>query len=417
MKSEKILTRVGVSLMTMFMTSAAFVSCSKSADLFEENKANFVEDQKSVYRTNFEKKYGKVDSKQTWDFTSIANGGATTRGNEGTAVSSVIDYPGLYQNSLHADKAALKKILVNGETVEGAVAEVKVWNPNVNVNMYAAFCHDESKKNNYYHLIVNYDGEQNIKTVQIKNGAWWDSKATCPSNKGVCVNTMSLPSNTTWTLVYSNKQNENQGNANKTFWIKSPLTSFTEVKVNDRTYWCFDGDGDGQYSDLIFLVKQNSTNKKRYFIEDLGSKDDFDFNDIVVDVEKYDDGTQKAIIRAMGGTIDFTLKIGNTTWTKSVEGVAAGYDVKTMYNTQGTRVEKLAEFPVTGWNPDTNNISVSVESQTQHEVIIELPFPKQGEIPMIIAVDTFVDWMGERQSLPDDWYYILEDDNYVDPEE
>lgn len=397
--------------MAMLTTGITFVSCSNASDVLEKNKDIFIEDQLNVYRTNFERRYGKVDPNQKWDFTSMANG-AKTRGNEGTDVSSVIDYPGVYQKSLHADKAPLKKLLVDGETVEGAVAVVKDWNPNVNVNMYAAFCHDASRKNNYYHLIVNYNGEQNVKTVQIKNGAWWDSNATCPSNKGVSVNTMSLSSSTTWTMVYSKKQKLNQGVISS-----KTITSFTEVKVNNRTYWCFDCDGDGQYSDLIFLVSDNTNNKKRYFVEDLGSKDDFDFNDIVVDVEQFADGTQKAIIRAMGGTIDFTLKIGNTTWTKSVEGVAAGYDVATMYNTQGTKVEKLAEFTVTGWNPATNNISVSVASQTQNNVIIELPFPKQGEIPLIIAVDTFVEWMGERQSLPDDWYYILDDDVFVDPEE
>ena len=49
----------------------------------------------------------------------------------------------------------------------------------------------------------------------------------------------------------------------------------------------------GDYSDLICLVKNVDPVKpiaKRYFIEDLGSKDDFDFNDIVVDVIQDPDG-------------------------------------------------------------------------------------------------------------------------------
>ena len=75
---------------------------------------------------------------------------------------------------------------------------------------------------------------------------------------------------------------------------------------------------------------------KRYMIEDLGSIGDFDFNDIVVDVEDYTVETRKvtrlngvitsdevisttsaptkAVIRALGGTIDFDLKIGDTIW-------------------------------------------------------------------------------------------------------
>ena len=39
-------------------------------------------------------------------------------------------------------------------------------------------------------------------------------------------------------------------------------------------------------------------------------------------------------------------------------------------------------------------------------VIIELPFPKAGEVPMIIAFDTLVDWQKERVSLPDDWWVV-----------
>ena len=170
----------------------------------------------------------------------------------------------------------------------------------------------------------------------------------------------------------------------------------------------------GDYSDLICLVKNVDPVKpiaKRYFIEDLGSKDDFDFNDIVVDVIQDLQGNQKAIIRAMGGTLDFTLKIGDTEWTKSVDGVTAGYKTSTMYNTQGDIVwnKVLAEFPVTGWNPATNNISVQVKSIASNNVIITIPFPKVGEVPMIIAFDTVVDWQKERESLPENWWTIQED--------
>jgi hypothetical protein len=131
----------------------------------------------------------------------------------------------------------------------------------------------------------------------------------------------------------------------------------------------------------------------------------------VFDVKQAQDGTQTCVIRAMGGTLDFTLKIGNTEWTKSVDGVAAGYSVGTMYNTQGTIVwdKVLAEFPVTGWNFDSNNISVKVKTSVSDDVIIEIPFPKKGEVPMIIAFRTFCDWQSERESLPEDWWVIPDD--------
>ena len=162
---------------------------------------------------------------------------------------------------------------------------------------------------------------------------------------------------------------------------------------------------------------------KRYMIEDLGATDDFDFNDVVVDVEEYTVETHKvtrvngviqtdevisttkaptkAIIRAMGGTIDFELTIGDTKWVKSQNG----FDVKTMYNTQGKidYNKVLAEFEVEGWDYDSNKVSIVVNGKDGQMFAIK--FPKAGEVPMIIAVDPTQKWMKERVSVPNDWVY------------
>ena len=162
---------------------------------------------------------------------------------------------------------------------------------------------------------------------------------------------------------------------------------------------------------------------KRYMIEDLGSIGDFDFNDIVVDVEDYTVETHKvtyengviktdevistasaptkAVIRALGGTIDFELKIGDTTWKKS----ESEYVVTTMYNTQGTidYDKVLAEFEVSGWVASDNNISVTVTEKSGN--VFTITFPKKGTAPMIIAVDPTQKWMGERKSVPSSWFY------------
>jgi len=34
-------------------------------------------------------------------------------------------------------------------------------------------------------------------------------------------------------------------------------------------------------------------------------------------------------------------------------------------------------------------------------------FPKAGEAPMIIAVDKSQEWMSERQSVPESWFYTV----------
>ena len=169
---------------------------------------------------------------------------------------------------------------------------------------------------------------------------------------------------------------------------------------------------------------------KRYLIEDLGATNDFDFNDVVVDVTEvyqnqifYNIGAngvktfdhkeeiegsrkQKAIIRAMGGTRDFTLTIGNTSWTKSEK-----FEKTQMLNTGwgGTVIEEnkvLAEFEVTGWKPSENNISISVERQGNSSGFYTIQFPKKGKVPMIVAtdIDPLKPWQIEKQSIPSDWY-------------
>lgn len=198
--------------------------------------------------------------------------------------------------------------------------------------------------------------------------------------------------------------------------------------------------GDSDFNDVVLAVVGNpdvpqekiitndqyevkTCQPKRYMIEDLGAIGDFDFNDVVVDVEDYTVETHKvtrengviksdetisttsapskAIIRAMGGTIDFELSIGDTKWVKSENG----FDVKTMYNTQGKidYDKVLAEFEVTGWDYKTNNIGVKVMGKDGK--LYSIKFPKAGEAPMIIAVDPTQEWMGERISVPSSWFY------------
>ena len=54
------------------------------------------------------------------------------------------------------------------------------------------------------------------------------------------------------------------------------------------------------------------------------------------------------------------------------------------------------EFTVTGWNRNSNNISIKVYQGTGSETANEVNFPKDGAIPMIIATDTNEDWSAER---------------------
>ena len=296
-------------------------------------------------------------------------------------------------------------------------ATVKKWNPYLKVELYPSAVHTTGTALKFALSVCYNDEVSNIVTGFKANDKSWgynldflgDYLTASVYSVGRNVDTRSL---TTAENVYWAAYSYNYEWKWRTFisgeWVEKGLKSFElktykEITVNGHTYWCFDCTGDGDYSNLICLAVDAETQaiQKRYFVEDLGSKDDFDFNDIVFDVID-DNGSQECIVRAMGGTLDFTLKIGDTTWTKSEAA-----DVKTMYNTQGNiEYDKvLARFPVTGWNPNANNISVEVKSNVSENVIIKIPFPKKGEVPMILAFKTVTNWQTERESLPEGWWF------------
>ena len=147
----------------------------------------------------------------------------------------------------------------------------------------------------------------------------------------------------------------------------------------------------------------------RYMIEDLGATDDFDFNDVVIDVADIDIITptytngvltsqavtghrQEAVIRHLGGTLPFILTIGNT-------------ELPEMGGQATFQTSPNLKFDVTGWNINAHNVSVKVQQQGNTGVYNNVKFPRAGEAPMIIAVDPTQNWMPERQSVPETWFY------------
>ena len=113
--------------------------------------------------------------------------------------------------------------------------------------------------------------------------------------------------------------------------------------------------------------------------------------ELITDIVTKTTKSQKAVICHLGGTLPFTLKIGNTT----ISDVAPQLDVD-------VNISKN----ISGWNPEKNNISIEV--QQKNGAVYSIQFPKAGEAPMIIAVDPSQKWMGERQCVPPSWFYIPE---------
>ena len=192
--------------------------------------------------------------------------------------------------------------------------------------------------------------------------------------------------------------------------------------------------GDFDYEDLVFMMYGNPAppikhvdevivgTPKRYMMEDLGEEHpDFDFNDVVVDVisgrakvkreyEILENGGWKlikettienlpdiAVVRAAGGILDFTLTIGNTTWTKSAKFPNYQQMLNTGRDGEIDYEKELDTFKVEGWNPTANNISVTVEGKA-------ITFPETGKAPMVISVDPTTNWMFERTPAPESWF-------------
>jgi hypothetical protein len=390
---------------------AAFASCSKDAGFETPNQFELTKNQ---YNINFVKKYGAVNPNQTWDFTDLTK--SFTRGE--ATVGSLYLYNG-FKSSVDNDK----KII---EQQTDYTTGISTFNPYFAAEMFAAFSHaKEDVTYNFYHLGIWHNGQVTEVPAQInvKNGYWYDrgGNGALNQNSGRSVDTRSMINDdmywVAWPTCPNYSQNDRQWNAYVAANLdKFKVENYKVMTVNGRTYWCFDCNKDGDYSDLLFQVVSHEPAApvwKRYMIEDLGGSDDFDFNDVVVDIyQDYATSSQQAIIRAMGGTKDFSLKInGQVVWTKSVEGVAKGYAVTDMVNTKPIDFNYIVdEFPVSGWNPATNNISITVKDESNGVLTeADIPFPKAGEVPMIIAVyPLLVDWMLERQSIPDNFFYEIE---------
>lgn len=180
--------------------------------------------------------------------------------------------------------------------------------------------------------------------------------------------------------------------------------------MNDVVFMIY---GKPEVPSTIEITEDMSIEKKvtvRYMIEDLGATDDFDFNDIVVDVSEVwtsspvftndvltgwtdSEKHQEAIIRHLGGTLPFKLTIGDTELEEHAGVLNSNPNEK---------------YEVSGWDKNLHNINIKVKQSENSTVYNEVVFPKAGEAPMVIAVEPTVNWMEERESVPASWFYIPE---------
>ena len=318
---------------SMAVMGLAFMSCSK--DLYSEDAVNELQD--ATYAANFEKRYGKIDPNQTWDFTtgettySPVSSGSSTR-----AVSSAADanfdrtegsmtiqkevsefmfnkLPKGVDNSAMGKRFTMK-IGENDFTivpifqgcasyfwelwmyVEG-VGHQKIWTKGDDLKYRKAGTTGEFQKVGY--------GNDGMKS----DGGPYEVLAPTYTYDNLPVGASMTFYLRVWTGGYSQYQ---KFQANPLDASNYPIEkSSVDLKMLDiqeapvpnglpegytaTIIGCEDAN-DKDFEDLVFMVygkpvpptqrveKVVEEKSKRYIMEDLGDTDDFDFNDVVFDI-------------------------------------------------------------------------------------------------------------------------------------
>ena len=402
---------------------ATIVSCSNHDFYDAEAAAKLAQQQKEAnYKNNFVEHFGEVPANQCWDFTMSSAPVAKTRA-EGyvtpdfgqVQMGQMGNYP-----QIAGDYEQVRHLAETEQVVDWPFEYAEI-------NLYPFYAHGNSEKYNYFFLGLEYKdlvkkskwSNQMVEgvvtpsiSVNATNGNWYSLWGKVSSigyfnfNTYRHINTTNMEGvdGFRWWVGYS--KDVNAANAQKV-----ELTKCKCFVVNGRTYVAFncDNDENGDYTDLICWV-EDLTPSKRYMVEDLGSDSDFDFNDIVFDVRKKNnsDDAYECLVRALGGTLDLTITVGESSWTKSKD-----FDPSKMQNTTDPDYGKvLARFDVSGWIPEQNNVSVTVEGA---EGAFVLPFPENGSVPFMVAVNVGKMWSEEYVSVEEiGWFsrpnYEIEDE-------
>ena len=461
----KSLLFVGIAMMGI-----AFTSCSKEENLFDNEAAQAQRMEK--YAENFVKKYGPIDPNQTWDFASMepvclpaSYFNTTTRSD--FPVITRTDEP----EQLLIDKQVLSWMFTNMKAGRDNHEQGKPFTFNAPSNSFTVVPIFQGNASYYWELYLNIGAQKTLiwkkgqdlsyttaTTPNPDDASQWTSVGT--EREGILktatavlapTNTFTLPSMTSF--FFSLKIWNSKDDYDKRYDPRAEVTTLSEKMLalpnaqipaavpegyTATVIGCEDA-SDDDFEDLVFMVYGKPVpsiqyeedvkilEAKRYMIEDLGGDDDYDFNDIVIDVQRYKtehheyagetmetaqlvnsytvDGSvgQRAILRAAGGTLKFTIKIGKTSWSKSELG-----DWTKMLNTgwQGSEIDYNANLATIQLNPDdwdaeTNNIEVTVEGSNG---VYGLSFPEPGHAPVMVTKDTTWDnWMNERQPVSNEW--------------
>ena len=444
----------------------SLVACTKETNLYDP--AVIENNQKAQYAQQFVEKYGAINSAKSWDLTdfsaSLTRGTAAIETKLVKGLEFDLNYKvetnfmggyTLKNRTIDKNKSlfdAIQKVLPDGTKHEGV--PVVLTAPSNSFTIYPV-----SVQGMWTHDLYVKVG--NEKPVKLYEKRWTDFSRAY-------VNGEWLKGKVHWSLFDGYTFEISQKAALNGLYVEAPVGTPIEIyianvkegKTEMPSVGTFNGQAiyvdtdakpegidmhkdaivkyvgieddttsksDGDYNDVVLAIVGNpsvpeeikvtdeeytveSSTTKRYMVEDLGSTGDFDFNDVVIDVTENvkdtykrtltngevtandlikTEKTQSAVLRHLGGLLPFQLTIGDTVLPE-MQGVL-GKDLE-------------EKFDIEGWNPLTNNISVKVRNK-DNGAVFNIPFPKAGEAPMIIATPVDWEWMKENVSVPSTWFY------------
>lgn len=414
----------------MMAGTVVLSSCSSKGEEYSYSPEKAHEFIEKDYKSAFIQKYGEISPFETWDLSqrgSTLAGFAGTRGNKGQSSNLVQDMAstesyGYYLNYSNNESKIAKLFNNNWGDIVAEFGKVQptAWAPSGKIIFsVVGVSRDDASSAKYFtwgvantpegDLYLRQSSPANGKNAKIGNSAEKHTSSLDFSQ---------IPDGARWFTASSDKKKVDLSSA-----YNQTITDFKIVTMTidgvSYTFWGFKCDKTNpDYTNLVLWVKEIPTVpvpviSKRYMVEDLGGSYDFDFNDVVFDVIKYSDGSQKCYVRALGGTLDVTIKVANNSWTKSQD-----YTITEMLNTNPIDPNLcLKEFDATGWDGDNSKVSVIVEGNDkaaggETTYYWAVPFPAQGEAPLIVAtMYGSKTWMRERQSVPNvQWFQFSDTD-------
>lgn len=221
------------------------------------------------------------------------------------------------------------------------------------------------------------------------------------------------------------------------------FTAYSDKSLNDRTWvdggWqeepnCYAGtfyqdgvlnvgfedwtnksnDSDMDLNDLMCQIYGIDTNEPPVIVdqeataaewilacEDLGSTDDFDFNDVVIKVSHVSGQTTAEVtVLEAGGTLPATIYYNGTKITEAHEALGVDTDVMTTEAEGYTPAQPITitvpeDFTIT---EDMGGFQLYVEKEDK-SAVVSVNAPGEGEVPQMICVPATWKWPTERTNI------------------